>query len=80
MEAVKKQSRDFENVKAAGSDEKKALQEEMTTLKAKFKQLESELQTKNKGSSFLLFSGFLFLFFDEFFVLWMSFLFDGWES
>ncbi|KAJ0017202.1 hypothetical protein Pint_09852 [Pistacia integerrima] len=48
MEAVKKQSRDFENGKAAGSEEKKALEEEMTTLKTKFEQLESELETKTK--------------------------------
>lgn len=45
MEAVKKQNRSFEDAKA---EETKALAEEMTTLRAKLKQLESELEDKAK--------------------------------
>ncbi|XP_050214141.1 uncharacterized protein LOC126665395 [Mercurialis annua] len=45
MEAVKKQSRDAENGKA---EENKAMEEEMTTVRTKLKQLESELEVKKK--------------------------------
>ncbi|EEF43834.1 uncharacterized protein LOC8277995 [Ricinus communis] len=45
MEAVKKQSRVAEDGKA---EENKALGEEMTTLRARLKQLESELEVKTK--------------------------------
>ncbi|GAV73217.1 Bap31 domain-containing protein [Cephalotus follicularis] len=48
MEAVKKQSRGFEDGKAGSSEELKGLEEELTTLRAKLKELESELQTKTK--------------------------------
>ncbi|XWS19389.1 hypothetical protein CRYUN_Cryun31cG0011600 [Craigia yunnanensis] len=48
MESVKKQGRGFEDGKPGGSDEVKALEEEVTTLRAKFKQLESDLETKTK--------------------------------
>ncbi|GKV15974.1 hypothetical protein SLEP1_g26694 [Rubroshorea leprosula] len=48
METVKKQDRDFEDVKASGSEEIKALEEEIKTLQAKSKELESELETKLK--------------------------------
>lgn len=48
MEALKKQSQDFENGKAAGSGRKKALEEEMTKLMVRLKHLESELETKTK--------------------------------
>ncbi|KAL5773272.1 hypothetical protein ACOSP7_012865 [Xanthoceras sorbifolium] len=48
MEAVKKQNRSFEDGKAAGSEEIKVLEEEFTTLKAKFKNVENELETKKK--------------------------------
>ncbi|GLT45791.1 hypothetical protein SLA2020_196130 [Shorea laevis] len=48
METVKKQDRGFEDVKASGSEEFKALEEEIKTLQAKSKELESELETKMK--------------------------------
>ncbi|XP_022724589.1 uncharacterized protein LOC111281199 isoform X1 [Durio zibethinus] len=48
VEAVKKQGRGFDEVKPGGSDEVKALEEEVTTLRGKFKQLESDLETKTK--------------------------------
>lgn len=48
MEAVKKQNQAFEDGKTAGTDEIKAKEEEITTLQAKLKQLESELETKTK--------------------------------
>lgn len=48
MEAIKKQNRSFEDGKTNGQDGTKALEEEMTTLQAKFKQLESELEIKTK--------------------------------
>lgn len=51
MEAVKKQNRAFEDGKTNGSDGIKALEEEMTTLRAKLKQLESELETKTKDAN-----------------------------
>ncbi|XP_021294169.1 uncharacterized protein LOC110424027 [Herrania umbratica] len=51
MEAVKKQGRGFEDVKPGGSNEVKALEEEVTALRAKFKQLESDLETKTKEMS-----------------------------
>uniref|UniRef100_A0A2N9H1A2 Endoplasmic reticulum transmembrane protein n=1 Tax=Fagus sylvatica TaxID=28930 RepID=A0A2N9H1A2_FAGSY len=44
MEAVKKQTRGSED----GKDELKALEEETATLRAKLKQLESELETRTK--------------------------------
>lgn len=46
MEAVKKQNQAFEDGKTAGTDEIKAKEEEMAALRAKFNQLESELETK----------------------------------
>ncbi|XVE51081.1 hypothetical protein DITRI_Ditri02bG0010000 [Diplodiscus trichospermus] len=48
MEAVKKQGRGFEDGKPGGSDEAKALEEEVNTLRGKFKQIESDLETKTK--------------------------------
>uniref|UniRef100_A0A5B6YQA7 Endoplasmic reticulum transmembrane protein n=1 Tax=Davidia involucrata TaxID=16924 RepID=A0A5B6YQA7_DAVIN len=51
MEAVKKQSRGFEDGKTGGSEEIKALEEEMTSLRAKVKQLESELEAKAKEAN-----------------------------
>ncbi|XWS12861.1 hypothetical protein CRYUN_Cryun37aG0126800 [Craigia yunnanensis] len=48
MEAVKKQGRGFGDGKPGGSDEVKALEEEVTTLRGKFKQLESDIETKTK--------------------------------
>ncbi|EOY28751.1 B-cell receptor-associated 31-like [Theobroma cacao] len=48
MEAAKKQGRGFEDVKPGGSNEVKALEEEVTALREKFKQLESDLETKTK--------------------------------
>ncbi|CAL0333931.1 unnamed protein product [Lupinus luteus] len=46
MEAVKKQSRSFEDGKNSNSEEYKALTEEIGTLKAKVKELESACETK----------------------------------
>ncbi|OIW05955.1 hypothetical protein TanjilG_07231 [Lupinus angustifolius] len=46
MEAVKKQSRSFEDGKNGNSEEHKALTEEIATLKAKVKELESACETK----------------------------------
>lgn len=51
MEAIKNQSRGFEDGKAAGSEEIKALEDQMTTLKSKLKELESELETKSKEAN-----------------------------
>uniref|UniRef100_A0A803NZJ9 Endoplasmic reticulum transmembrane protein n=1 Tax=Cannabis sativa TaxID=3483 RepID=A0A803NZJ9_CANSA len=48
MEAVKKQNQGFEDAKASGFDEIKAKEEEMATLREKLKQLESDIETKNK--------------------------------
>ncbi|XP_022716126.1 B-cell receptor-associated protein 31-like [Durio zibethinus] len=48
MEAVKMQGPGFEDGKPGGSDKVKVLEEEVTTLRAKFKQLESDLETKTK--------------------------------
>ncbi|KAJ8761806.1 hypothetical protein K2173_004655 [Erythroxylum novogranatense] len=45
MEAVKKQNRVFEDGKV---EESKALEEELITLRSKFKQMESELEEKEK--------------------------------
>ncbi|OVA09780.1 B-cell receptor-associated 31-like [Macleaya cordata] len=47
MEAVKKQSRVFDDAKS-GSEEAKAMEEEITNLKVKVKKLESECETKTK--------------------------------
>lgn len=51
MEAVKKQSRVFEDGKVGGSEEIRALEEEATTLREKFKQLQSELEAKTKEAN-----------------------------
>lgn len=51
MEAVKKQNRVFDDGKAGGSEETKALEEEATKLREKFKWLESELEAKTKEAS-----------------------------
>lgn len=51
MEAVKKQNRVFDDGKAGGSEETKALEEEATKLREKFKRLESELEAKTKEAS-----------------------------
>lgn len=51
MEAVKKQNRVFEEGKAGGSEELKALEEEATKLRERFKELESELDAKTKEAS-----------------------------
>ncbi|KAI3923794.1 hypothetical protein MKW92_006314 [Papaver armeniacum] len=48
MEAVKKQSRGFDDAKNGASEEAKAMEEELTSLKAKVKKLESECETKKK--------------------------------
>ncbi|KAF8410739.1 hypothetical protein HHK36_003276 [Tetracentron sinense] len=48
MEAVKKQNRGFEGSKMGGSEELKALEEDMAKLRTKVKQLESECMTKVK--------------------------------
>lgn len=47
MEAVKNQSRGFEDGTAGSSEEIKT-EEEMTALKAKLKHLESEIESKSK--------------------------------
>jgi len=46
MEAVKKQTRSFEDGKNGSTEEQKALIEEITTLKSKVKKLESECEAK----------------------------------
>ncbi|XP_047175069.1 B-cell receptor-associated protein 31-like [Vigna umbellata] len=46
MEAIKKQSRSFEDDKNGNTEELKALTEEIATLKSKIKKLESECETK----------------------------------
>lgn len=51
VEAVKKQNRVFDDGKAGGSEETKALEEEATKLREKFKWLESELEAKTKEAS-----------------------------
>jgi len=51
MEAVKKQSRGFEDGKTGGSEEVKALEEDLVTLRAKAKELESVLEAKTKEAS-----------------------------
>ena len=51
MEAVRKQSQGFENGKNGAAKEIKALEEEMTTLKANVKRLQSELEAKIKEAS-----------------------------
>ncbi|KAJ1376244.1 B-cell receptor-associated-like protein [Sesbania bispinosa] len=52
MEAVKKQSRSFEDGKNGNTEEHKALTEEIATLKSKVKNLESECEVKgNKSKS-----------------------------
>lgn len=48
MEAVKKQNQIFEDGKSGGAKEIKILEEEMSRLRAKVKQLESELEAKTK--------------------------------
>ncbi|XVE87753.1 hypothetical protein DITRI_Ditri19aG0013100 [Diplodiscus trichospermus] len=48
MEAVKKQGQGFDEGKPGASDKVKALEEEVTTLRGNFKQLESDLETKTK--------------------------------
>lgn len=46
MEAVKKQTRSFEDGKNGSTEEQKALTEEITTLKSKVKKLEAECEAK----------------------------------
>ncbi|GAB2274908.1 hypothetical protein Dimus_009678 [Dionaea muscipula] len=46
LEAAKKQSRSFEDMKSANPEEFKAMGEEMTILKSKIKNLESECAAK----------------------------------
>ncbi|KAK6932756.1 hypothetical protein RJ641_002380, partial [Dillenia turbinata] len=48
MEAAKKQNRAFDDGKANGTEEIKALEEEVTKLQEKLKQVESELEIKSK--------------------------------
>ena len=48
MEAIKKQTRGSEDGKGGGSDEVKALENEMSTLRIRIKQLESDIETKTK--------------------------------
>ncbi|KAA8520121.1 hypothetical protein F0562_014377 [Nyssa sinensis] len=51
METLKKPNRGFEDGKTGGSEEIKALEEEMTTLRAKVNQLDSELDAKTKEAN-----------------------------
>ncbi|KAL1829839.1 hypothetical protein ACET3Z_008251 [Daucus carota] len=52
MEAVKKQNRGFEDViKAGGSDEIKALEDEAVMLREKYRKLQSELEAKTKEAN-----------------------------
>lgn len=52
MEAAKKQSRSFEDGKNGSAEEHKALTEEIATLRAKIKKLESECEAKgSKGKA-----------------------------
>nr|ACU19065.1 unknown [Glycine max] len=53
MEAIKKQSRSFEDGKNGNSEEHKALNEEITTLKSKIKKLESECEAKGSQAKTL---------------------------
>ncbi|KAF7139898.1 hypothetical protein RHSIM_Rhsim06G0163800 [Rhododendron simsii] len=48
MEAAKKQNRAMEDAKSGSSDELKVLGEEISSLKTKIKQLESECESKGK--------------------------------
>ena len=48
MEAAKKQNRNFDDGKNGGAEELKAMGEEIATLRAKIKKLESECETKAK--------------------------------
>ncbi|KAI3902127.1 hypothetical protein MKW92_008536 [Papaver armeniacum] len=48
MEAVKKQTRGFDDAKNGASGEAKAMEEELTSLKANVKKLESECETKKE--------------------------------
>lgn len=48
MEAIKTQNRSFEDGRV---EESKALKEELTTLQAKLKQLESDLEVKSKEAN-----------------------------
>ncbi|XP_058220356.1 uncharacterized protein LOC131330696 [Rhododendron vialii] len=48
MEAAKKQNRAMEDAKSGSSDELKVLDEEISSLKTKIKQLESECESKGK--------------------------------
>ncbi|KAM7500982.1 hypothetical protein LguiA_025396 [Lonicera macranthoides] len=51
IEAIKKQNRIFEDGKIGGTEQLKALEEEKSTLRAKVKHLESELEAKAKEAS-----------------------------
>ena len=53
MEAVKKQSRSFEDGKTGNAEEHKALTEEIATLKAQIKKLESECEVKGSKAKAL---------------------------
>lgn len=53
MEAVKKQSRSFEDGKNGNAEEHKALTEEIATLKSKVKKLESECEVKGNEAKAL---------------------------
>ncbi|KAG4967573.1 hypothetical protein JHK82_033284 [Glycine max] len=53
MEAIKKQSRSFEDGKNGNSEEHKALNEEITALKSKIKKLESECEAKGSQAKTL---------------------------
>ncbi|KHN41234.1 hypothetical protein glysoja_017278 [Glycine soja] len=53
MEAIKKQSRSFEDGKNGNLEEHKALNEEITTLKSKIKKLESECEAKGNQAKTL---------------------------
>ncbi|XP_077252464.1 uncharacterized protein LOC143891840 [Tasmannia lanceolata] len=50
MEAAKKQNRGFEDGKSGGSEERKALDEEVAALRAKVKQLESESEMRERDA------------------------------
>ncbi|KAK6124505.1 hypothetical protein DH2020_041758 [Rehmannia glutinosa] len=51
MEAVKKQNRVFEDSKLSVSEEIKVMEEEMTKLRGRIKQLETQLEEKTKEAS-----------------------------
>ncbi|KAJ1437847.1 B-cell receptor-associated protein 31-like [Sesbania bispinosa] len=53
VEAAKKQSRSFEGSKSGSAEERKALMEEIATLRSQVKELESECEVKGSGATAL---------------------------